>query len=293
MGQGRGFAGNGDHVLGRIQAGVPERVLDEGFVRQRFQRRTGFGNENEQGVLEVDVVQNGGGVVRVHVADEPSAHFKGAVLFRPIFQRQVHGAGAEVASANADLHRGGEFFTLGIGDLAGMYVSCEGGGLFLFSYVEFTLVDVVGDHVLAQLSAGQLMEHQALFPGVDHFAFVQGLIFFGELGFLRQRFQGVQGAVVHRFGGVMVGKALGHRHGVLAHALGAVFALHRFAQVHLAGFGAERLIAFQFVQVFPGDHSKPPFLFLNYSIWSIFFFSSSSLVSFFLIRCRALSMDLT
>ena len=37
-------------MLRRIQPGLPQRFLDEGFVGQGFKRRAGFGNEDEQGV---------------------------------------------------------------------------------------------------------------------------------------------------------------------------------------------------------------------------------------------------
>ena len=140
-------------MLGRVQPRVFERVLDERFVGQRFQRGAGFAHQHEQGPAHVDALEHGGGVVGVHVADEAGFQLEAAVLFGPALQGQVHGAGAQIAAADADLHGGGEFFALFVGDLAAVHLLGKFSGLFLLGHIEIAFVDAVGHHVATQLAA--------------------------------------------------------------------------------------------------------------------------------------------
>ena len=44
---------------------------------------------------------------------------------------------------------------------------------FLLAGIECALVHAVHDHGISQLASCQLVQHQALFTGIDHFAVVQ------------------------------------------------------------------------------------------------------------------------
>ena len=109
-----------------------------------------------------------------------------AVLSGPVLERQIHGAGAEVAAADADLHDCRELFAGGVGDLACVDLVGKRGGLFLLRRIEGPLVHAVDDDRLAQLTAGKLMEHQPLFAGVDHLAVVQGGVLLRQLCLRRE-----------------------------------------------------------------------------------------------------------
>ena len=122
--------------------------------------------------------QNGRGVVRVHVADEFGLHLQGAVYFGPVLQGNVQGAGSEVRTADTNLHGRGEGLTRLIDEFAGMDFVGEFRRPLLLGDVEFPLVDAFIKDVLTELAAAQLMEHQPLFAGVDHFAVVECGVFF-------------------------------------------------------------------------------------------------------------------
>ena len=84
----------------------------------------------------VDRIQNSCCVIRVNVADEFCFHFEAAVFLCPVFQSQIHRTRAKVASADTDLHNGGEFFTCCVGDLTCMYFVRELCDAVLLLYVE-------------------------------------------------------------------------------------------------------------------------------------------------------------
>ena len=67
LGQGRGLARDGDHVLCRVKARIFEGVLDKALVGQGLERRAGLGNQHKQGVLEVDGLEHACRVVGVDV----------------------------------------------------------------------------------------------------------------------------------------------------------------------------------------------------------------------------------
>ena len=114
-----------------------------------------------------------------------------------------------------------------------MHFPGEFRNLFLLLRIEGALVDAVGDHRLAQLPPGQLVQHPALLAGVDHFAAVQLLKLLRQAAFLRQRFQLRKNAVVHLFRGIIIGKAGSHRNPVLRHPGRSRVPGKRFCQVNL------------------------------------------------------------
>ena len=59
---------------------------------------------------------------------------------------------------------------------------------FLLAGIEGALVHAVYDHGVSQLTSCQLVQHQTLFTGVDHFAFVQRGVFLPELRLLGKLF---------------------------------------------------------------------------------------------------------
>ena len=257
LGQRRGLAGDGDHVLGGVKARLGQRVLDEGLVGQRLQRRAGLGDEHEQRVRHVDFAEHARRVVGVDVADELCLHLERAVDPGPVLQRQVHRAGAQVAAADADLHDGGELLARGVGDLAGVHLAGQLRDAGLLLDIEGALVDAVGDHRLAQLAAAQVMQHAAVFAGVDDRAVVQLGKLLGQLRFLGKLCEGRENGVVHRTRAEVEIKPRAHRHGIAAHALRAVFTGHHARELHLLRV-QKGLIRGQGIHILPSNHGQKP-----------------------------------
>ena len=200
-------------------------------------------------------------VVGVHVADEAGLQLQAVVLSGPVFQGDVHGAGAEVAAADADLHDGGELLTGGVRDLAGVDLLGKCRGLFLLAHIERALVDPVLDDGVAELTAGELVEHQALFAGVDHLSVIEGGKFLRELGFRRELAESVEHRVVHGLGREVIAEALRHGHTVCRDALCAALARHHLRQVHAPLERRKFFISRQGIKIFPCNHrSIYPFL---------------------------------
>ena len=107
------------------------------------------------------------------IGNEGSLHFQGIVDLCPVFQSQINGAGAQVGAANANLADGGELLTGSVGNLTGMHLICKISNLLLLTQVERTLVDTISNHVLAQLTTAQVMQHPPLFTGVDDLAIIK------------------------------------------------------------------------------------------------------------------------
>ena len=150
---------------------------------------------------DVDRFQDRGCIVRVHVADEARLHFQGVVLFCPVLQSDVEGAGTQVASADTDLYDCSELLVRRISDLAGMYFVCELGSFLLLAVIEFTLVDAVRDDVFAQLAAAELVEDQTLLAGIDHGSVQELFIFFDQLLLFCQLRENGERIVVNRLCG--------------------------------------------------------------------------------------------
>ena len=257
-GQRGSLAGDGEHMSGGIHTGIAQSVADEGLIGQGLQCRAGLGDDDEQGVGDIDRFQDSGCIVRIHVADEARFHFQGVVLLCPVLQSDVEGAGTQIASADTDLHDGGEFLARRIGDLAGMYLVCELGGLLLLAIIEFALVDAVGDDVFAQLAAAELVEDQTLLTGVDHSAVQELFIFFDQLLLFCQLGENGERIVVNRLCGEIIFHSAGHGDTVFCHALRGFFTGHRLNEVYLALQCHKFFINSQCVEIFPGNHFKDP-----------------------------------
>ena len=113
-----------------------------------------------------------------------------------------------------------------------MYLFGKGRGLLLLADIEGALIHAVADHRVAELAAGELVQHQALFAGVDDLAVIEGGKLLRELRFLRKLAESRKHFVVHALGGKIVAEAARHGDAVFRHTLGALLAGHRLGQVH-------------------------------------------------------------
>ena len=138
---------------------------------------------------QVNALDHGRRVVRVHVADKTRFHFEASVLPGPVFQRQIHRPGTQVAAADADLGNRGELLALFVGQGAVVHFLREIRDLLLLFGIEHAFVRPFGHDVLSQLSAGQLVQHQPLFPGIDYRAVEQLFKLFAQLRLPAQRGQ--------------------------------------------------------------------------------------------------------
>ncbi len=239
LSEGRGLAGDGDHVVGRVETRLDESIFHKCFVGQRLERGAGFRDEDEEGMSHIDGVQHVHRIVGIDVADEAGFHLQGTFGASPVLKCQVHSPWAQIASTDADLHDGRERLTSCVGYLAVMHFSSEVGDSFLLFDVERTLVDSVRNNRIAQLSSGQVMQNQALFAGVDHGAVVQLGELISQLRFGRQAGQLLQKLIVHLFGTVVVRKPACHGQGVVPHPLRAFLACQSRTQVNARGIGHE------------------------------------------------------
>ena len=83
----------------------------------------------------------------------------------------------------------------------------EFGDARLLLRIEVSLVDAVGDDVVAELAAAQLMEDETLLTGVDDGTVVELFVLLGKLGFIGKILQGLQDFVVDRTCRVVEGEA--------------------------------------------------------------------------------------
>ena len=230
--QRRRLAGYCDHVLRGVQSPLLQGVLHKCLVRQGLQRGTALGHKNEDGVFRVRLPEHACCVVRVHIADELCVHSEAAVFLCPVFQRQVHGPGPQVAAADTDLNDRSKGFSLLVGDFTAMYFSGKSGDFFLLLCVEGTLVDAVRGDGFSELSAGQLVKHQPFFTGIDDGAIVQLFEFFSQAAFIRQGFQLCKHGVVNLFCGIGIHKACSHGNLIRRHAGSAFFPGQFFPQIY-------------------------------------------------------------
>ena len=209
-----------------VEAGFLDGVLDEGLVGQGLERGAGLGDQNEDGLGDVDLGEDGGGVIRVDVGDELRVHLEAAVDLRPVFKGDVDGAGTEVGAADADLAGRRELLTGFVDDLAGMDFLDEFGDARLLFCVEVSLVDTVGDDVVAELAAAQLMEDETVLAGIDDRAVVEFFVLVGKLRLVGEGLQCFQDFVVDRTGGIVEGEPFGDGHIVLGNALRSALPCH-------------------------------------------------------------------
>ncbi len=258
LGEGRGLARDRDHVVGRVQARLDQRVFHERLVGQRLERGAGLGDEDEKRVGHVDGAQHVYRVVGVDVADEAGFHFLSAFGAGPVLERQVHGARSQVASADANLHDGCEGLAGGVGHLAAVHLAGKLGDPLLLIYVKLALVDPVGYNGISQLPAGQMVQDQALLASVDHGAVVQLGEFLGQLRFFCQICQLLQKGVVDLLGAVAVRKTARHGQDVAFHPLRSLLAFQNCAQVDPRSVVYKRLICIESVEVLPVCHAFRP-----------------------------------
>ena len=210
LGEGRGLARDGNHVVGGIETGLYESVFHKRLVGQCLERGAGFRDEDEEGMSHIDGVQHVHRIVGIDVADEAGFHLQGAFGASPVLKCQVYSPWAQIASADADLHDGRESLASCVGYLTVMHFSREVGDPLLLLNVERALVDSIRHNGIAQLSSGQVMQNQALFAGVDHGAVVQLGELISQLRFGRQACQLLQKLIVHLFGAIVVRKSACH-----------------------------------------------------------------------------------
>ena len=148
----------------------------------------------------------------------------------------------------------GELFPSGVGDLARVDLFGKFGRLFLLRGIEGPLVHAVRDHSVAQLAAGQLMQHQSFLTGVDHLTVVQGGVLFRQLRFRRQLPKDGEHLVVHGLGCVVVGKSAGDGRTVFGDPRGSALAGHCFRQTDSFFQRFQLSEGAQSIQVFPFNH---------------------------------------
>ena len=247
------LTGHSNHVMGGIQAGFHQSILHKGFVGQGFQGSAGLGNQDEQRMCQIQVAQHTGCVVGIHIGNKGSLHFQGMVDLCPVFQRQVDGTGAEVRAANTNLADSGELLTGSVGNLTGMNLVCKSRNLLLLAQVERTLVDTVGNHILAQLTTAQVMQHPTLFAGVDDLTVIKSGKFLGQLCLLGKCSQVGQNGIVHRSGTEIKVHTGSHGDGIALDPLSAIFASHRSSEIYFLIF-LQLMERRQGIQIFPGNH---------------------------------------
>ena len=207
----------------------------------------------------VNGIQHGRGVIGVHIADESGLHFESIVYLRPVFQRKIHGAGAKVTAADADLHHGGEFLPCRVCDFTGMYLICQLSDFFLLLYVKAALVHAIGRNAFPKLSPGHMMEHHALLPGIDHFTIVKSFKLSRKLCLFRQFCKRFQHLVIHLLGGVIVSQPGRHGNRIFPDPFRPVLPCHCLPEIygrHLP----QLLVCRNGIQIVPGNHTclRPP-----------------------------------
>ena len=250
-----------NHMLCGVQPGVSERILYEGFIGKGLQRSAGFRHQHKYGVPHVNGLEHARRVIGVNIADEAGLHLERPVLSRPVLQRQIHGTGAEVAAADADLHNRSELLTCSIGDLAGVNFFGKIGRFLLLANIKVALVRAVHNNLVSELPAGKLMQHQALFSRIDDLAVIERCKLLRQLCLCRQFSEGLKHLIIYGFGGKVICQPARHGNTVLCYALSSVLSTHRFRQVYTVFQCRQLVIGSQLVQVFPGDHRACPFFF--------------------------------
>ncbi len=230
--QRRGLAGDGCHMLLRIQACSQERILYKCLVGQGLQGRAGLGNNDKDRVGKVYFGKDGRGVIRINVADKPGLHLQGVVHLCPVLECQVERTRAKVRSADTDLDNRGELLAFFIDDLTGMYLVGKLCCLLLLRYIELPLVDAVDNDVISKLAAAQLVQHLSLLSGVDHLAGVQRRIFLDQASLVGEFLQDVHQLIIDLFCSIAVNHAGTHRSLIFLYALCACLSGHSCPDIH-------------------------------------------------------------
>ena len=232
LGERRCLAGDSQHVLGDLQTGILDGVLDECFVGQRLQRGAGLGNNDKQRVCNVYRLEHGCCIVRINVADEFRFHLECVIGLRPVLQCNVKSTGTKVTSADTNLYNCGELLTGFVGDLTSMYLLGKCSNFLLLRYIKFALVYAVCDNCVTLLTACQLMQHEALFAGVDDGAVQQLLVFVNGLGFFCELRKHGENVVIDLLCGIIEVQTCRHRCTIFFNTCSAVFPRHCPCNIH-------------------------------------------------------------
>ena len=218
-------------------------------------------------MCHIDALQHACSIIRVYVADELCFHREITGLLCPVLQSQVDGTGTKVRSADTDLYHGGELLAGTVYDLACVYVICKICDLLLLCYIEISLVYAVFYHIVAQLGAGQVMQHQSLLTGIDHFAVIQLCKLLCQLCFFCQLGKTIQDIIIHCFCSIVISQTCCHRGRVLLYTFCSACAAHDLFYVYFCLF-PQFLKCTKGVQVLPVCH----FFFLRIVIFPNLFY---------------------
>ena len=133
-------------------------------------------------------------------------------------------------------------------------------GLLLFTGIKRAFVHTVGDHRTAQLAAGQLVQDQAFFAGVDHGAVIKFRVFLRQFGFICQSLERVQDLIVYLFGCILLGQTCRHGSTVFSDPFCPVFTGHCFLEVYMPFECTQFFECRDGIKVFP-VHMSIPILF--------------------------------
>ena len=242
-------------MSGGIHTCVAQSVADECLVGQGLQRCAGFGDNDEQGVGNVDGLQDCTRVVGIDVADEAGFHLESVVFLCPVLQSNIDGAGAQITSADTDLNCGGELLACRVCDLTGMDLVREIGGFFLLGGIKITLIDAVRDDIAQLLRAAELVKDQALLTGVDDSAVQKLFVLVNELMLVRKLLKDFESFVVDGLCREVVLHSACHGNAVLRDTLCAVFAGHGFDDIDAALQSKKFIVDCKRVKIFPGNHN--------------------------------------
>ena len=113
---------------------------DASFTKDSFVRVskccTGLGYQYENGMCNINRIQNCCRIIRVYVADELCFHLECIVLLCPVLKCKIHCTRTEVTSADTDLNNCCKLLAGCVCDLTGMYFVCKISNLLLLLYIE-------------------------------------------------------------------------------------------------------------------------------------------------------------
>src|SRR5574344_267709 len=128
---------------------------------------------------------------------------------------------------------------------------CKVCNLLHFVLVELALVDTVSSDVVAELSAGELMEYHSVFTEVDDFAVVQRCKFLKELVLFYECLEHGENLFVHLLSCIIIREPRTHRNGKFLNTFCTCRAAQCFCDRNRALQRLELFKAVEFVQVVP------------------------------------------
>ena len=240
--QRRSLTGNSKHVLGRIYACILKGIPYEGLVGQSLKGGAGLGDNDEEGMCDIDGLQDCCCVIGVC----------------PVLKSDIESTGAEVRAADTDLYYSGELLAGCVCDLACVNLVREISRFLLLACIELSLVDAVSDDIAALLSAAELMQNETLLTCVDHSAVVKLCVFLCQLSLVSQFLKNCENIVINCLSGEIVFHIASHGNAVLSNALRTVLTGHYFHQIDMALERHQFLIGCQCVKILPRNHNFYP-----------------------------------